>query len=240
VVIGQASHAWIAGQLARAWGNERFSAPAPHEEVCLAAEQHDIGMSEWDRRPSLNADTGLPHSFLELPVATHVELWTAAPGKLMSQSRYAALLVSMHGTALNERRNLDRLGAEERALVLGYLERQRELQGTLAGQVGAAAAELARNQRLVWTWDSLSLALCLRWAPHVLERVPAVDGFEDLTLAESGFGAFTLQPWPFAHNEVQVHCEGRLLRERYDSEERLHRALDEAPSVRLPFTLQAA
>jgi hypothetical protein len=235
VAIGQASHSWLSGQLARCWGNRRFPAPAPREEVCLAAEQHDIGMAEWDLRPALNKRTGRPRSFMELPVRTHIGLWTGAPAKLLSQSRYAALLVSMHGTALNERRNLDRLETGERRMVEEYLERQRELQRTLAREVAADADELARNQRLVWTWDSLSLALCLRWAPHVLERVPATDGFADLTLTETEHDAFTLRPWPFARDQVEVHCEGRLLRERYHSEDGLHRALEEAPSVRLSF-----
>ena len=62
IAIGQASHAWISGQLARAWGNDRFAAPEPREEVCLAAEQHDVGMAEWDLRPSLNPDTGRPRA----------------------------------------------------------------------------------------------------------------------------------------------------------------------------------
>ena len=60
LAIGQASHAWLSGQLARAWGNERFGAVEPWEEVCLAAEQHDIGMAQWERAPTLNPDTGLP------------------------------------------------------------------------------------------------------------------------------------------------------------------------------------
>src|SRR5205085_1980739 len=110
IAIGQASHAWMAGQLARAWGNDRFPAPEPREEVCLAAEQHDVGMAECDLRPPLNPATGLPVSFLELPVETAIGLWRAAPSKLVSQSRYAALLVSMHGCALQERRKLAKLG----------------------------------------------------------------------------------------------------------------------------------
>ena len=82
IAIGQASHAWISGQLARAWGNALFAAPDPFEEVCLAAEQHDVGMAEWDLRASLNPRTGLPYSFLEIPLQTHLALWTAAPAKL--------------------------------------------------------------------------------------------------------------------------------------------------------------
>ena len=43
IVITQPAHAWVSGQLAQAWGNESFGEFAPREEVCLAAEQHDIG-----------------------------------------------------------------------------------------------------------------------------------------------------------------------------------------------------
>jgi hypothetical protein len=126
IAIGQASHAWISGQLARAWGNALFAAPDPFEEVCLAAEQHDVGMAEWDLRASLNPRTGLPYSFLEIPLQTHLALWTAAPAKLLTQSRYAALLVSMHGTALNERRDLGKLRPQERELVASFIEAQRD------------------------------------------------------------------------------------------------------------------
>ena len=58
IVIGQPSHAWISGQLARCWGNERFGAVEPFEEVCLAAEQHDIGMAMWDLELSPTGSPG--------------------------------------------------------------------------------------------------------------------------------------------------------------------------------------
>ncbi len=237
LAIGQASHAWVSGQLARAWGNHRFAVPEPLEDVCLAAEQHDVGMAEWDLRPSLNPRTGLPHSFIELPLATHVSLWAAAPGKLRSQSSYAALLVSMHGTALNERRDLATLSASDGKLVRDYLEGQRRLQATLAGQLGADRDELARNQRLLWTWDSLSLALCLRWQELQLMAVPATDGSLELLLSEHESDRFTLDPWPFATQRVEVHCEGRFLHGRFDTEAQLHEALELAPLIRTSFWL---
>ena len=72
LAIGQPAHAWLSGQLARTWGNERFGTVEPWEEVCLAAEQHDAGMAEWERRPTLNPGTGLPRSFMELPLGEHL------------------------------------------------------------------------------------------------------------------------------------------------------------------------
>ena len=224
VAIGQGSHSWMSGQLARRWDPP----PAPYEEVCLAAEQHDIGMAEWDRRPVLNPATGLPYSFLELPVATAIGLWSAAPAKLLTQSRYAALLVSMHGTALSRWRNLDKLDPADRTIVEDYLAAQGEVQAALTRQLEADAEALARNQRLVWAWDSMSLALCLRWT------TVSVGGY---TLTEAAPDRFTIEPWPFRSAEVRVHCEGRMLTRRYETEPQLHAALDHAPSVMLSFTL---
>ena len=37
IAISQPAHAWLCGQLARAWGNELFGEVTPLEEVCLAA-----------------------------------------------------------------------------------------------------------------------------------------------------------------------------------------------------------
>ena len=92
LAIGQASHAWLSGQLARAWGGDAVVPLQPREEVCLAAEQHDVGMARWDLAPALNPDTGRPRSFMEMELAVHLRLWRAAPENLLTQSRYAALL----------------------------------------------------------------------------------------------------------------------------------------------------
>jgi hypothetical protein len=40
IAITQPTHAWLSGQLARAWGNECFGEVAPWEEVCLGASAH--------------------------------------------------------------------------------------------------------------------------------------------------------------------------------------------------------
>jgi len=56
IAITQPAHAWLSGQLARAWGNERFGDVVPWEEVCLGAEQHDVGHTAWEQAPALNPD----------------------------------------------------------------------------------------------------------------------------------------------------------------------------------------
>ena len=60
LAISQLTHAWISGQLLRAW-DEKLGEP-----VLLAAEQHDIGWMDWETAPSFNARTGRPHLFREI------------------------------------------------------------------------------------------------------------------------------------------------------------------------------
>jgi hypothetical protein len=240
IAIGQPAHAWLSGQLARAWGNERFGAVEPWEEVCLAAEQHDVGMAAWERRPTLNPETGRPRSFMELGLDEHLEIWWRAAPLVIPQSRYAAVLVSMHGSALYERRNRDRLAPAEAERVDAFLAGQRELRDRLlAGlradpRTAAAAADdtVRRNQRLVWTWDSLSLGLLLGWAPFELQAVPAADSEVDVEVRDT-----TLEPWPFAAPELELRCEGRRLSGRFDDEEEMRAALEAAPWVTIQIEL---
>jgi hypothetical protein len=233
--ITQPAHAWISGQLARAWGDPI----EPHEEVCLAAEQHDLGMASWDSAPELNRETGWPYSFMEMPLDTHLALWRRAPELALVQGRYAALLTSMHGCALYEMRDLERMEAGDAAKVRAYLAEQRSFQEGLRSSLGAGEEEVRRNQRLLWTWDFLSLAVCLDWAPRELGGVPAAAGVQRLALAPAGTGRFTLAPWPFAADCVELRCDGRRLEGRWTQEPEMRAALDAAPWLALRWRLEA-
>ena len=161
LVIGQLSHAWLSGQLARAWGNGLVPAPQPFEEVVLGAEQHDIGWSSFDLRPPLNRDTGLPRNFLELSVAEHLAIWHAAPERLLSQSAHAALVVSMHGSSLSQLRLSVGAGDEDTPPLRAHIADEHERQSALRAALGVSEAQAERTRRQMWTWDGLSLALCM-------------------------------------------------------------------------------
>jgi hypothetical protein len=221
LAIGQASHAWLSGQLARTWGNEEFGPVEPWEEVCLGAEQHDVGWAEWDLEPKLDPATGRPHTFISLPLPEKLELWSGAARKMLSQSRYAALLVSMHGTALYERFPPDE--ASEQQLVQRFVEEQRALQAKLA--VAFEPDQVRRNQKLVFAWDYISLALCLGWAPAEVKDVPTASG-DPVTLQLSEDGQ--LDPWPFRDEHVELKVEGR----------RWEDSFEDSPPVTLEFTLR--
>jgi hypothetical protein len=247
IVIGQPSHAWISGQLARCWGNERFGAVEPFQEVCLAAEQHDIGMAMWDLEPARNPESGLPASFLQMAIRDHIDLWTAAPRRLLRQCRYAALLVSLHGTRLYAHRDRNALPGPERSLVREFLDGQRRFQDDLldtlrADPKTAASAThslVARNSSLIGTWDTLSLALCLDYAPYTVAGVPTANATSvDLELSPTDSpGRLRLDPWPLRDDVLTVHCEGQRLTATYSDDAAMHEALTAAPWETLEFEL---
>ena len=251
LAIGQPAHAWLCGQFARAWGNDRFGAVTPLDEVALAAEQHDVGMAQWDLNPTLNVGTGLPQSFTEMGIEVNAGLWRAGPARLVAQSRYAALLATMHGRRLYERRDLDPLPDAAAAAIRGLLAHSAVLEAALAAALRAdpltaphaSPEQIERNSRLLWTWDTLSLGLLLDWAPHSLAGVPtAGGGATEIELRGSGrrdgIPVASLAPWPFRDpTRVDVHCDGRRLTQRFGSDRELAEGLARAPWETVRFEL---
>jgi hypothetical protein len=238
LAIGQQAHAWLSGQLAHAWGNEQFGAVEPWEEVRLAAEQHDVGWRTLDLEPSYNPETGLPHSFIETPLEVHLSLWTEGPRSLVSHNRYAALLASLHGWRLYERRDLNRMAPEDAEAVRAFLAGQLTFQEELKRTLNPEADQLERNSLLLWTWDYLSLALCLNWSPATAKGAPTADGTTDMEIELRPDGTASLEPWPLAVDSLTVQTEGRRLSGSYPDEQQMRQAFDSAPWEWLEIRLE--
>lgn len=250
IVITQPMHAWIAAQLARNWGNTEFGSFAPWEEVCLGAEQHDIGMAAWERAPTLNPQTGRPHTFLTMPTRAHVRGWAEAGRLALAQGRYAALLTSLHGTGLYERyHDWTRDTPEDVEAARAYLTDEYAFQEELLAALRrdpvyapfATDESIARNRRLVAAWDRLSLALChgVR-APVTLSDVPTANSESALTLAPVHDDPLnvTVDPWPFHSYTVQLVCEGRRLPQTFADEAEMRATLAAAPWTTILTTLR--
>jgi hypothetical protein len=190
-------------------------------------------MADWDLRPERHPETGLPVQFFALDRPTHLALWTAAPQRVLSQSRYAALLVSLHGTGLYERFPPKTDDPAIVAAVQAYRDDQRALQRRLAGELGVGEEELRRNQALLAAWDGLSLALCQ-------DRLPYTTDFERITVRPSARGA-AVDPWPFAPQELEVRAEARRLDAAgYPDDAAMLDALERAPVLTLRMALHPA
>jgi hypothetical protein len=253
VAIPQPGHAWLAGQIVRAWGNGDFVQPSPFEEVCLAAEQHDIAWLAWEAAPTLNPATGRPHQFHEVPAARRVEDWRRGVRlALAAYGRYPALLVSLHAdTIYGPLLRPGVLPEEDLAPLRALLDEQHAFQRAVRAALAADprhadAAEpevVERNRLLVAVADGLSLAICRGVTDEARHPgAPPRAGMERVGLRLSSRRGdpedLVLEPWPFGAERVAVVCEGRRLRGRFADEAALRAALEAAERVTVAAVLR--
>jgi hypothetical protein len=239
IVISQPAHAWISGQIARHWGARSFFTPG--EEVCLAAELHDIGFLDWEEFPTFDAATGLPHDFLHMPPEIHLELWRIGVRRMLRFGRYPALLVSLHFCNIS-RQNWVSDKKKQNGLLADYLNEQEALQNTLLTSLrndyhyGAQLTDeiVLRDQQIVSIFDWLSLLACLRLREEkTIPEVPVRRGKTPLRIIplDSGGRRLRIEPWPLRVPRLELVCEGRRLLRTYKNQEEMREALKAASRV---------
>jgi hypothetical protein len=210
LAISQPTHAWISGQILRAW-DEAFDEP-----LLLAAEQHDIGWLDWETAPTFNPQTGRPHLFREIGAAVHSPMWRQGVERALGAwGAHVALLVSRHGGVIYRRyTDRHRTSDADAKAAQAYLETQAPIEAAWAEMLGLDAAALRQETALVALVDTLSLALCGELkTPIELEAPNASGGTETLHLIERpGYPFdFILSPWPLKKDVLTVEGEARPL-----------------------------
>jgi hypothetical protein len=206
-VIEQAEHARQCGELARAWAQPQ----AP--DVVLAAEEHELGMVEWDRAPELDDSSGLPRTVTRMRLEAHLPLRLDGPRRLAQRSPYAALLASLHHVSFYTKPPVHGLLRRPGRLIAAYLRESAAFQEELRAQVDASEEQVDRDWRLVRRWDGIS---------HMLLHDRPAD----------------LEPWPFRKDTVEVPITARLLERTFEDREALHAALAAAPAIELPYVIE--
>jgi hypothetical protein len=210
LAISQPTHAWISGQILRAW-DEALSEP-----LLLAGEQHDIGWLDWETAPTFNPQTDRPHLFREIGAAVHSPMWRLGVERALGAwGAHVALLVSRHGGVIYRRYNdRHRVSEADAAAAQTYLDTQAPLEASWAKTLGLDAATLQKQTTLVALSDTLSLALCGELkTPIGVEAPDACGGTETLRLIEWPGHPFDfiLSPWPFRKDVLDVEGEARPL-----------------------------
>jgi len=210
LAISQLTHAWIAGQILRAW-DETLGEPLP-----LAAEQHDIGWLDWETTPTFNPQTGRPHLFREIGAAVHSPMWRRGVERALGAwGVHVALLISRHGGVIYRRyTDRHRTSQADAAAAQRYLEAQAPIEAAWAQMLGLDAAALRKETTLVALVDTLSLALCGELkTPIELEAPHPSGGTETLRLIERPGHSFdfVLSPWPLRADVLAVEGEARAL-----------------------------
>jgi hypothetical protein len=218
LAISQPTHAWISGQILRAWANEL------DEPLLLAGEQHDIGWLDWETAPTFNPQTGRPHLFREIGAAVHSPMWRQGVERALGAwGAHVALLVSRHGGVIYRRyTDRHRISEADAAAAQTFLETQAPLEAAWAKTLGLDAAALQKQTMLVALSDTLSLALCGELKTPIDVEAPNARGeTEALRLIERPGHAFdfVLSPWPFRKDVLDVEGEARPLPAgRFDNE----------------------
>jgi hypothetical protein len=210
MLITQPAHAWLAGELAAAWGNDSFAAPSPRSAVLMATRLHDIGWLAWDNAPRLD-EIGQPLNFLDTNLEETIPIWRRGVQQVSLLDPYAALLISLHASTIFSRRLSRQADPPEkeaavREMLVEHEAKQESLRQSLAGHPEYGAAVEAKRLRVAYRWlrvcDLLSLALCADMLPPsgVFNHVPGPAGGEFTSLAYEVREPFTLalEPWPFA------------------------------------------
>lgn len=253
LLISQTAHAWVSGQLALRWGNDRFSRPEPWDELMLVAAQHDSGWAEWEMAPRIHHD-GRPVNFMEMELEEHFAIWQRSAERMQATSLYGALLISMYTVHRYEHRLADetrRDTPEIRRHIQGFIDEQRAFQEQMRSSLvdhpryGPALEQepLANAFRLLQIWDLLSLLLLMGPLPsYTLADVPVMSGDRtSIQLAPHDERTLTLEPYPFSKAPFVVRADGRWMAQRtFQHNALFRRALAEAQLVGLEFIVDRA
>ena len=60
LAVLQEDHTDVSAQFAAHWGNERFNKLRPYESMVFGTAWHDSGYREWEGKPPVNIENGLP------------------------------------------------------------------------------------------------------------------------------------------------------------------------------------
>ena len=236
-VITMAEHTEMCGQLARAFGNDRFERLDPFEEVAYAVENHDRGWDGYDANPGLDPTTRLPYIMARTPTPDVVKTNVGSPEFNEAHHPYCGLLSSMHSVGLYNGRygfsqfvirtqTTTSLSVPEmyRPLVDAVLEhelaRQARLKSTLTqSATGGSWIEqqhLFQNYKQLQFFDTLSIYFHLRHASErgdqVYIHVPTNrEADTTITLKKIDQWVYSLDPFPFASDRLTLVCRGRYV-----------------------------
>nr|WP_321983153.1 DUF3891 family protein [uncultured Lichenicoccus sp.] len=241
LAISQPAHAWISGQLLKAWAGEL------DEALLLAAEQHDIGWLDWEADPGFDQRTGRPTLFRDVGAAIHAPMWRRGVERaLAAWGTRVALLISRHGGVIYRRfTDRHRLSQADADAAARYLETQAPVEATWAASLALDQAVLDHDTLLLACVDTLSLALCGEVAVPLEVAAPDPGGgTRQLRLQAAGTDGseFTVSPWPFRTTQVVLVAEARPLPAagRFECEDAMRGWLAAPERVALRFRLTAS
>ena len=230
-VIKQTEHGALCGQFTEHFGNASFELPEPRAEVINVIRCHDNGWLADDENPSLDPKTRLPFNVLATPRSKLFATSRKSSDYNEKLHPYCGLISSMHSWGLyNGRYGLsdkilvdfieDEFQNEMNDMLDGELKRQDKLKLALGENPETAAwtnkARAFTNYKLLQFCDTLALYFNLTPEGARTEtsfaNVPMDLNMDvSVTIKPLGKNSYSLAPYPFAEDPLEVYFEGHYL-----------------------------
>jgi uncharacterized protein DUF3891 len=234
LLISQAEHARLSGEMAAAWNAPACGDIEPRDALLYAIAHHDDGWPEWERSPGIDAD-GRPVNFDEMSPVEATEIWRRSIDYCAHFDPVAGCVVAGHFTALLERFNSWRRAPDPvRSAAEAFLaDCQRQMDRWLADWPGRpATAQVSADHAVsvLQLFDALSLWLCCQARSEAAKFIfPGAGRFE---FAPTGENEFVVSPWPLKTAELLLQVPASHIPARpYTDREDLRRAIDTTVTI---------
>ena len=260
-LITHPDHARLAGEFAKAWGNERFRKPEPRMRVLHGIASHDDGWSARDEHPSITRQgkpsafskelVGKYSAFEEIDLLEYLAVRERAVWIIAERDAYAGLLIAMHtNSLLTDHADRETIPAQELKLLDQFLEDLQAYQQILLENIEADsdllvfekdAQRIQENFQFLQACDNLSLLACVAYDVQADLLHPLAlngGGKSPVQVIPVGARRFRLDPWPFAKPELKFEFPARAVKGHlFGSSAELERAFVAAPVKELTVTL---
>jgi hypothetical protein len=216
-LITQPDHARLAGDIAEAWYADGWRTHARRDVLLLAIREHDNGWIEPDAEPAVDPQTGHPYDFISTPEEIKQAIWPRGVERLARQEPLAAAFVAQHALTIFA-------DHQSKPSWSSFFDRMTTMRDTLLDWCEVSSPEgraaFARDYRLLFLADYLSLAFCNDW-----QRTFESDGYQFSLRGDR----LVVVPDPFGKALVSLSVPARQVpARRYQTSRDLHRALAEA------------
>jgi hypothetical protein len=228
LLIPQAEHARLCGEIASAWQAPEFGEIEPRDALLYAVGHHDDGWPEWEQSPRVDS-LGRPVNFDEMPTVDAIEIWRRSIARCAEFDPIAGYAVAGHFSTLLRRFSAWKRGPDDvRGVAEAFLaDFNRQMDRWLAdwpARPAAAQTSAGHAVAVLQMFDALSLWLCCQARTEAAKFLfPGAGRFE---LVPAGEGNFVVSPWPLRTAELQLSVPAhRVLARAYHSQEDLAGAI---------------
>lgn len=221
IAIKQEDHAAFAGFLLEHWSDHNFAHDPERDEIILATREHDNGWHEFDAKPELDENTGLPVSFMTISADQAFAIWQRGSRKFIESDPFVALLITHHAYSLHEQTH--KRDPDWKSFFTEFAQQR----AGLRTQLGLAHPQVERAYSYLRMMDWFSLAYCMNYDLG-LEKQEQYAGYH---FKRDG-AELLMRPYPFDAKDLRYMLPVYPLRPEGYKDVRSLRAAFKEPVLR--------